>query len=459
MSDTVLQPSPLWGMPRLPQLPQARTAGDPRRELMLGGIFIAGFFVLGVGWAAFTPLDAAVSASGTVKVSGERQKVQTMQQGMVSGLFVHEGSQVRAGQLLVQMSTAEASGNERSLAARVIGLQAEIARLEAEQLGEGEIHAPADFAKLDAADRALADRALALQRVELGARRSAAGAEQAVLRSRAAQIGQQINGFQVRSGATERQRALFAKELDAVRNLAAKGYASKNRVLQMERDAAELDGTAGTIGTEEARLRGAIGETKLSMVQAADTRAENIAQRLREAQTELQSALPQWAAARAQLARTQIRAPATGTVVGLAVHTVGGVAAPGETLMEVVPRDDALVVEARVRPQDANQIRPGQRARLHLAATHGRNIPEIDGEVTRVSADSFNDQRTGQFYYTMEVKVPTKELKRLSDAAGPAGKLRPGNETQVMVTLHERTALQYLIEPITQTFRGAMHEQ
>jgi HlyD family secretion protein len=459
MTDTVLIPSPIWGFPTSKGPKPARPASDPRRELRMGGAIIAAFLIFGVGWAAIAPLNSAVEAHGVVKVSGERQKVQTLHEGIISQLNVHEGQLVHRGDVLVQFATADALASERALAAQAIGLQAQVARFQAQQVGATTITSPAAFAAYTDGDRVLADRALQLETETLAAVNRAHGAEQAVLRQKAAQIRDQIGGNAAHGVASERQRALLGQEVDSISSLARQGYASKNRLLEIQRQAADLDGTIGTIDADTARLRTAIGETRLQSVQSDSDRLQAATDRLRDAQTQLQSALPQWATARDQLARTQVRAPVTGMVVGLDVHTVGGVAANGQTLMEIVPAATALTIEAKVAPNEINQLHVGQAARLRVTALHGRNVPQLAGRITRLSADSFTDEKTGVSYYLMNVEVPQTELARLRKAEGDAGRLRPGNPMEVMVTLHARSALSYWLEPMTQTLGDAMHGQ
>jgi len=435
-----------------------RHVDDPYREIRFGGGVIAAFLMIGVVWASIAPLDAAVTTSGVVKVTGERQKVQSLDDGVISSLGVTEGAHVKAGQLLLSLSTDDARSAERSLAARVIGLQAEIARLQAEQSGAASIALPADFGRYTDDDKQLADHAMALETAQLRARRAALSAQQAVLRQRIAQVGDQIGGARVHRQAVEQQRSLLQTELDNLQGLAAKGYASKNRVLEMQRSAADLDGSAGELASESARLTGSAGETRMQILQLQSQELDQNTTRLRDAQTELRTLAPQWTQARMQLARTQVRAPVSGTVVGLAVHTVGGVAMHGQTLMEIVPQDRDLTIEAKVPVTDVNQLYAGQKARLRIAAVHGRNVPVLQGMVTRVSADSFTDEHTGQSFYTMNVSVSAAEMARLVAAEGQAGTLRPGNPVQVMVTTRSRSALGYWLEPLTQTFSGALHQ-
>lgn len=436
---------------------RSRSNDDPTRELRLAGTVIAAFLAVGIGWAAFAPLDSAVAAQGTVKVSGERRKLQTMDEGSISALHVAEGAHVSAGQLLVEFAATDARANERALASRVIGLQAEIAALQAENAG-GAVKRPAAFSAYVGDDKVEGDRALASAALQLHARRAAGDAQRAVLAQRVVQVGDQLDGYRVRRSSTDMQRQLLRSELAGIQSLAAKGYASKNRVLEMQRNVADLDGSAGALESESARLRSAAGETRLQINQTRSDEMQATTTRLREAFTELQTLLPQWAGARAQVARTQVRAPVSGTVVGLQVHSTGVVTAPGMTLMDIVPDDRSLTIEARVPVTEVNQLHAGQAARLRMVALHGRDVPVLDGVVSRVSADSFVDERTGQSFYTMNVGVTAAELARLRRSKGQVGVLRPGNPVQVMVTLRPRSALSYWYEPLTQTLLSSAQQ-
>jgi HlyD family secretion protein len=443
----------------VPAMAIGQSVASPRGELRFGAAVIGIFLVLGVGWAGMAPLNSAVVAPGTVKVSGERQKVQTLREGVISALHVSEGSTVQAGQVLVEFASSESRASERALATRVIGLYAEIARLQAEQAGAKTFAVPPVLADLPAPDRDIAARALQLERQQLAAQLSARSTENAVLKQRVAQIDDQMNGSALRRRSTQQQRALMASQIEDVRALAAEGYASRNRLLDLERSAAELDGTIGSLGAESARLRNSEGEARLQTALSHSAEMKATADRLREAQAEVQSLLPQWATAREQLARTEIRAPAAGVVVGLAAHTVGGVAPAGQTLMEIVPFDRSLTIEAQIKATDVNQLHPGQLARLKVTAVHGRSVPQLQGKVTQVSADSFADERTGQSYYKASIAVSESELQRLVSAEGQAGRLRPGNLVQVMVTLHPRSALEYWLDPLVQALGSSLHEQ
>ncbi|HEX8445324.1 MAG TPA: HlyD family type I secretion periplasmic adaptor subunit [Sphingomonas sp.] len=444
-----------------PAFASAQSSGldDPRREIRIGGTIAALFLIGGIGWSAVARLDAAAVAPGVVKVSGERQVVQSLSGGIVTGLYVKEGDPVRAGQLLVAFATTELMAQERSLATRVIGLRAEIARLKAERIGSATIPTPREFETLSGIDREDAMRALAMEAAELHARRSADLAANDVLRQRIVQVGNQVSGFQQRQNSNERQRVINTDELTSLETLYRKGYTTKTRVLALRRQAASLDGDQGAQAAEIARLRSAAGETRMQILADRSQRAQQVAERQRAAEGELQAVLPQWEAALSQLARAQVRAPVAGTVYGLQVHTLGGVLAPGARILEVVPKNRALVIESQLATTDVGDVRVGQTAKVHLLGLKSANSPNVTGTLVRVSADSFTDEHSGRSYYTADVRIPAAELSRLRRDAGVVNALKPGAPVQVSVVVRARTALQYWLEPMTGWFAGAMHER
>lgn len=431
---------------------------EPRAEILLGygliGLFLFGF----LGWSAVAHLDAAVHVPGVVRVVGSRQAVQSVSAGVITAINVQEGDRVRAGQVLVEFAGTELLSQERSLASRVIGLQAEIARIQLEQAGGLHIPRPAEWATLTGAERDEADRALAVEQSSLLARGALLGSERAVLGQRLTEVGDQIGGYRERQSSNRRQSALNADELDGVQQLYKKGYATKPRVLALQRSAASIDGDIGSTQAEMARLRSSAGEIRLQIIQLADQREHDNADRLRTARTELESLLPQWKAAREQLARSAARAPVAGTVLELAANTVGGVTAAGQKLMDIVPYRRSLEIVAQVQLADANNLRPGQVAEVKIPALHERNLPTLRGTISRVSADSLVDEHSGRSYFTATVSVPQDELDRISREAGISGKVRPGTPVDVIVPLKSRTALQYWIGPLTERLRPALHE-
>lgn len=425
-------------------------ADNPRPEIIIGGGVAFVFFVLFLGWAAFAPLDAGAYAPGKIVVSGSRQAVQHREGGVVSALHVAEGDHVQAGQVLVEISGPDLRATERGLTGQVLSLQAQRARLIAEREGRAVFTPPADFFSLTGDDKRLADEAVRLQQLQFRARGSGRSTQTGVLNQRVAQLTDQIDGYQRQIEANGEQQRLIGEELAGTRSLAERGYAPLTRVRALERAVADLVGEEGQLTAQIAAAREAIGETRLQMNGVDTTLGEEVADQLRQIEVSLNELQPRLAATRDEIARAQVRAPATGRVIGLSTFTVGGVIQGGQTLMEIVPDDARLVIDARVSPNDADDLMVGQPTQIRFAAFHERALPILHGKLEKVSPDAFTDEQTGRNFFRAQVSVPASELQRLRDG-GVTRPLQPGLEVEVVVPTRKRTALSYLIEPLTHT--------
>ncbi|MNQ01494.1 Type I secretion system membrane fusion protein PrsE [compost metagenome] len=422
------------------------------------GLIVAGTFFVGLlGWAALTPLDAGAMAQGMVAVSGNRQVVQHRDGGVITDIYVREGQTVRIGQPLLRIATPELVAAERGLTSEMIALLARRARLIAERDGLSSLAEPIEFATYSEADQALGREALQGQQRLLQARRDSIQTERAVLSQRMRQHAEQVGGLGRQMSSNLEQQRLLAEELEGLRELLPDGFVAKNRIRAMERSAAELDGQHGALSADSARVGEAIGETRLQIVSLDRAKLEEVATHLSEVEARLDELQPKLAATREQVARSVIRAPAGGKVVGLTAFTVGGVAAAGATIMEIVPQDRALVVEVKAAPTDADDLEIGMKTQVRFTALQDRNLPILQGAISRVSADSFEDDRTGAHYFEVEVTVPPSELAKINKARGASG-LRAGLPAVVMVPLRKRSALTYLLEPLTQTLWRAGRE-
>jgi HlyD family secretion protein len=411
--------------------PRAPVSDRARFEIRTGAGVLIGFFGILFGWAALAPLDAAVVASGVIVVAGNRQTVQHRDGGVVSRLTVMEGQEVAQNDILIELAAPELVAQERALFFQVIDLQLQQARLTAESAGARAIQRPAQWSTLSAEDRALADEAF--QRY---AARGAAGEGGARAWS---EYDARIAGYTDETVSIRRQEALLEEELVGMRSLAERGLVPLTRVRALERGVAELEG-------RRAELRAMIAATQQDRSEA-----------LRDVEARLREATPQYVSAREQVERTRIRAPTAGVVVGLSVHTVGGVIRGGDRLMDIVPRHQELLVEAEIRPEDADDIEPGQKAEVRITAFAGRNLPIVDGVVQRISADRFVNERTGQGYFLAQVSVPEDEIGAM---AGPNGnlELRAGLPAEVIVPTRKRTALEFLLEPLNQAVWRSFRE-
>lgn len=421
---------------------------EMRLGLIFGGLFFGGFML----WAGLTPLDAGAYARGTVEVAGNRQAVQHREGGTVAALFVADNQSVRKGQPLLRIASGDVAAEERGLASEYVMLVAQSARLTAEQQGAGAMAMPAELAALGPEDQKLAAEAMATQQAVLRVRRNAVSAQKSVLGQRAAQSRAQIGGIVMQREANREQRRTIADELDGLKSLAEKGYVTKTRLRALERAAAGLDGDYGSQAADIARSQEAIGEQSMQANLLDRDVQKEVNNEVRDVALRLNELRPRLSAARERLARSVIRAPASGRVVALTVFTVGGVVAPGQTVMEIVPQDRELVIKAKVAPDDADDVRSGMDTQVRFPTIRGQNLAPVSGRLVAFSADSLTDARTGERFFEGEVRVAESELKKLTASAGGASLVRPGLPAEVLIPLSKRTVLQYLLEPLTQSF-------
>ncbi|MDB5470720.1 MAG: secretion protein HylD [Caulobacter sp.] len=429
-----------------------KVSDNPRREIVIGAGIAAAFFFGFLGWAALTPLDAGAYASGVVAVSGNRQAVQHRDGGTVTAVHVIEGAQVTKGQVLVEIGAGEIRANERGLTGQVLTLLAQRARLVAERDGHASILYPPEFVNLAPEDRIIATDVMNLQQLQFQARRDSILTQKGVLEQRILQLNEQIVGSERQLVANREQQRLIGEETTGMKSLADQGYAPVNRVRALERNQAQLVGEEGGLVAQIARSREAIGEARLQSLSLERQVVEEVAGQLRDVQVQLDELQPKLQATRDQLARSIVRAPASGKIVGLTTFTVGGVVSPGQVLMEVVPGDKALVIQAMVNPNDADDLKIGQTTQVRFTSLHDRSLPILHGVLTKLSADSFTDEKSGQRFFRGEISVPEAEMAKIRKIRGPRTGIGPGLPVEVIVPLRKRSALQYLTEPLFQTF-------
>jgi len=436
----------------------AQLNDSPRRAVIAGAIVAVAFFVVLLGWAAFARLDAAAHGSGQVIVAGNRQVVQHRYGGDITRILVREGQQVTRSQMLVRLSGAEVAATERALAASVIDLQAQRARLQAEVTGRP-IAWPAAFARASGEDRPLIAAAIRLQQAQAAARRELLASSRNVLAEQRDQLGQQVRGYEAQARSTTVQRNSLQAQMDSTRRLAERGDVSRNTVRALERSLAELDGNNDDFAARAAAAREQIAGTAQQIAQTRRQWIEQSAAALRDTQFQLNDALPKWIAAREQMERTVIRAPVAGRVVDLRIHSAGGVVTAGQPILDIVPDRVPLEIRASFAPEDIDGVFEGREAEVKFLSLHDRDLPIVLGTVRNVSADSVEDQRTGLSHFTAQIVVPESQVALLRAVRrGDAG-IRPGVPVQVSVRLRPRTALQYMLDPLTESLSHSFSER
>ena len=422
------------------------------RSHLLGGLAVVALLAGGVGGlAATTELSGAVIAPGSLVVDSNVKKVQHPTGGVVGELRARDGDKVKAGDIVVRLDETITQANLAIVVKSLNELQSRLARLEAERDNVDSIVFPAELLAR-AGDPELA-RSMTGERNLFEFRKSARAGQKAQLRERIAQLKEEIQGLTGQVAAKKRETELIGQELEGVRDLWRKNLVQIQRVTALERDAARLEGERGQLIASTAQAKGKISEIELQILQIDQDLRSEVAKDLREVQGKIAELVERKVAAEDQLKRIDIRAPQNGMVHQSTVHTVGGVITPGEAIMLIVPEADALTVEAKLAPQDIDQVRVGQTAALRFSAFNQRTTPELDGVVSRVSADLTTDQRTGAAYYVVRITLSERELARLEGL-----RLVPGMPVEAFIRTGERTVLSYVMKPftdqITRSFRS-----
>jgi HlyD family secretion protein len=422
------------------------------RSHLLGGLAVVALLAGGVGGlAATTELSGAVIAPGSLVVDSNVKKVQHPTGGVVGELRARDGDKVKAGDIVVRLDETITQANLAIVVKSLNELQSRLARLEAERDNVDTIVFPAELLAR-AGDPELA-RSMTGERNLFEFRKSARAGQKAQLRERIAQLKEEIQGLTGQVAAKKRETELIGQELEGVRDLWRKNLVQIQRVTALERDAARLEGERGQLIASTAQAKGKISEIELQILQIDQDLRSEVAKDLREVQGKIAELVERKVAAEDQLKRIDIRAPQNGMVHQSTVHTVGGVITPGEAIMLIVPEADALTVEAKLAPQDIDQVRAGQTAALRFSAFSQRTTPELDGVVSRVSADLTTDQRTGAAYYVVRITLSDREIARLEGL-----RLVPGMPVEAFIRTGERTVLSYVMKPftdqITRSFRS-----
>jgi len=371
--------------------------------------------------------------------------------GDIGELHVRDGDHVTTGSLLVRLDETVTRANLAMVLKSLDEFAARQARLEAER-DEVEALPFPEALSARAADPAVS-RLLAGERRFFDLRRTARTGQKSQLDERILQIDEYIRGLEQQIVGKAREIEVVGQELKGVRELWRMNLVQISRVTTLERDAARLEGERGVLISSIAQAKGKITETRLQILQIDQDLRSEVSKELADIRAKTSELSEKRVAAEDQLMRIDIRAPQDGRVHQLAVHTVGGVIGPAETIMLVVPGSDMLTVEARIVPHDIDQVRAGQTAVVRFSTFNQRTTPEINGEVDRISPDITQDQKAGTSYYTVRIMLPERELARLSGF-----KLVPGMPVEAFIQTGERTAISYLIKPISDQLMRAWRE-
>jgi HlyD family secretion protein len=423
------------------------------RRYLLGGVAACILLVGGAGsLAAVTELSGAVIASGKMVVDSSVKKVQHPTGGVVGDILAREGDAVKSGQVLIRLDETVTRANLAIVTKGLDEFEARLARLEAERDDHNDIAFPT--ALTSRRDDTAVARAMAGEQSLFEFRRQARAGQKAQLEERIAQLAEEASGLTEQREAKSQEIKLIGTELDSIRKLWLKKLVSIDRMTALERDAVRLDGEHGQLTASIAQAKGRIAETRLQIIQVDQDLRSEVAAELRDVQGKISEFVERKVSAEDQLKRIDIRSPQDGVVHQLAVHTVGGVISPGEVVMLVVPVADDLTVEARIAPQDIDQLSLGQDVTLKLSAFNQRVTPELNGSVSEISADLSVDERSGAAFYTVRVSLPRTELKKLKSLT-----LAPGMPVEAFFSTGSRTMLSYLVKPLADQIQRAFREE
>jgi HlyD family secretion protein len=411
-------------------------------------VALIGLLVLGCGvWATTTPIAGAVIASGVVVVDNNIRKVQHPSGGIVALIPVKNGDRVKAGAVVLKLDDTQARANLGVVASQLVQLTGRKARLEAERDLAERIAFPPEFLAggEDATAIAAGEERL------FAARRTSKQGQVAQLGERIGQIEEEIKGLTAQRQAKNTEVELMVEELGRLETLREKELMPASRILTAQRDLTRLRGEWGALVAQIARARGQIGEMRLQIVALDQTMRTEATKELRDLEARMAELAERRIAAEDQLKRVVLRAPQDGVVHDLSVHTVGGVIGAGDTVMTIVPVEEELSVEVRIATSDIDQVHIGQAATLRFPAFNQRTTPEVAGTVVRVGADLTRETHTNSVFYVARIRPDESQRAKLA--------LLPGMPVEAFIATGERTALSYLVKPVTDQFARAFRER
>jgi HlyD family secretion protein len=422
------------------------------RRLMLGSIVVLTLGIGGLfGWAAATPLERAVIGNGTLIAEGKRKTVTLLEPGILRELLVREGERVAAGQPLLRLDTTQAEAAAQQAQALFWGQSVRVARLMGEQAGERRFDPPGGALTAAAANPSIGGVIEAEKRL-FAARWGAFDGATGVQRTRIAQLQQQTIAIVAQRDAAATRLRAIREELVGVRQLLASGFATRTRLWEMQRAEAELLGNLGQYTAQEAQTGEQIAQAEAELAALSLNRQQEIARELQEAQALVADAEQRLRGALDVLTRREVTAPEAGTVTDVRFFTPGSSIGAGQQVLDLVPLDDRVIAETRIAVTDTEMVRVGQRARMRLSAYRSMEVPLLDGEVIFVSPDRQTDPQ-GNIFFLARLQLDPEAL-----AVAPGVVLAPGMPVEAFLLGEKRTALDYVIRPLTDSLRRSMRD-
>lgn len=426
---------------------------EMQRQLRLALTFVLIFGGASAAWSVMAPLGSAIVTAGIVTAEGNLRKVQHQTGGVVGALFVTEGQHVNEGDLLVRLNDTDTRASLNIIENDLAAARARRARLEAEQAGLKAVTFPEE---LLAASQTSADvrHLLGEESNTLTARLTTREGQSKQMDERLAQLQEQIDGMQQQLDASKKGRSVAADEKQNLESLVAAHLVPRPRMTQLERELAQSDGTIGSSIARISELKGKIKETQLQKEQLDKDGQSEIAKDLNDTSVKIGELSQRQTSAKEQLRRIDVRAPITGKVHQLSIHTIGGVVTPTEPMMYIVPENERLIVEVKVNPQDIDQVQLGRDVRIRFTAFNKRTTPEVNGKVFRLDGDLTKDPQGTATYYLAGIAISDDELARLDGL-----KLLPGMPAEAFIVTGERTFASFIFKPITDQIQRAAREK
>jgi len=423
-----------------------------RRSVLVGTTIILIFFGIFGAWAVFAPLDSAAIASGKLAVENNRKVVQHLEGGIVKEILVRDGEAVKTGQPLIRLVSIQPRAQLQLIRGQRNALLARAARLRAERDGNVGLSFPEELTAQG--DDSRVQETMLGQLNIFAARRDAIEGKRQILGQRVAQFREEIAGIEAQIWSADEQLVLIEDELTGLQTLFAKGLTPKSRILELQRRKAEIQGERGQNLSAIARAKQNITEAEIRIFELRTEQVSEVVSELREVEIELLAVQERLGLAEDVQRRTDVVSPADGVIVDMQITNVGAVIQPGERLLDVVPGNEKLVIDARVAPTDIDVVYPGLPAQVRLVAFNQRITPTVEGAVTSVSADSLIDEATGESYFTARIEISNPDDPTLDGLV-----LLPGMPAEVLIRTGERTLLQYLLSPVQQSFTRSLTEQ
>ncbi|MGO4525937.1 HlyD family type I secretion periplasmic adaptor subunit [Microvirga sp. 2MCAF35] len=430
-----------------------RDPGEPSYR----GPVIAGLatIFLGLGglttWAFSAHLDSAAIAAATVVVDSKRKTISHLEGGILKTLLAHEGEVVKAGQPLLRLDDTRAKAELEQLRSRRLGLEARLVRLRAEQAGLDDLAFPDTLLQ---AGGPTAEEILNAERKFFMARREMFDRRVDIQRKTIAQQAAELEAVKSQTEANTRQSELLDRELKAIASLVEKGYAPRPRLTEMQTRESQLQGNAGELMSRKAKAEQAKAAAELEILSLGNDFQQQVASDIQTAQLELADTMGRIDAATDILRRVEIVSPERGIVTNIRSHTLGSVIGAGQPILDIVPENEPLIVEAKIGLRDVDSVRVGAPVQIRLTAYNSRSTPPLAGKLTYLSADQQVDDRNNYAYFVARAEIAPESLKADSKIT-----LYPGMPAEVLIVNKPRRAVDYLLAPITESFDRAFREE